>query len=128
MSKSTKISKVGFSLCLIGGVLLIAFWIYQLALEMSYGWGSSDIYLPSLIIGVIVLIGAIIGLKVNNLGYFLSFCSGMFAFAYILILGMVFYGSTFLIMLLIHFTGTYLMYSIGAIISIVGGIIGFFKN
>lgn len=123
-----RISLIGLGLCIIGGLLNIAFWIYQLALEMSYGWGNSIPYIPSLIIGVFVIIGAIIGQKVNKNGYLLSIGSGLFVFIYLIILGIMVMGSYFLLFFATHFISVNILYPLGAIFSIVGAIIGAMKS
>ncbi len=128
MMNERQISLIGLGLCIVGGLMSIAFWIYEFILELDYGYGASLQYIPSLIIGILVIVGAIVGWKVKKEGYLLSIGSGFFAFIYIIILGLITLGSPFLLFAM-FFTGSVaLLYSLGAIFAIVGGIIGAVKT
>ena len=128
MSEGKQISLVGLGLCIIGGLMNIAFWIYEFILELDYGYGASFQYIPSLIIGIFVIFGAIIGQKVNKNGYLLSISLGFFAFIYLIILGIITYGYPFLLFAMFFSGSVSLLYSLGAIFAIIGGIIGATKT
>ena len=128
MSDNKQISLIGLGLCIIGGLMNVAFWIYEFILELDYGYGASLQYIPSLILGVLVIIGAIFGWKVNKNGYLLSISSGFFAFIYLIILGIITFGNPFLLFAMFFSGSVTLLYSLGAILAIIGGIIGATKT
>jgi hypothetical protein len=128
MTNDKQIALVGLGLCIIGGLMNIAFWIYEFILELDYGYGNSIQYIPSLIIGILVIVGAYVGWKVKKDGYLISIISGFFAFIYLIILGLIIYGNPFLLFAMFFSGGVAIIYSLGAIFAIIGGIIGAVKS
>ena len=128
MTNDKQIALVGLGLCIIGGLMNIAFWIYEFILELDYGYGNSIQYIPSLIIGILVIVGALVGWKVKKDGYLISIGSGFFAFIYLIILGLITYGNPFLLFAMFFSGGVAIIYSLGAIFAIIGGIIGAVKS
>ena len=83
-------------------------------------------YMPSLSFGVVVVIEAIYGLKANKNGFYLIISVSIFALIYIKILA-IYYTSYIPLFVLMVYLRTFPI-CFGAILSIIGGVLGVSKS